>query len=231
MPSVLRFDRDVFELGCRLCTEVRRIDLACTRLLNGVESGLCNIRSQFVADVEAGVHPAPPRKVKEEDTITWLLSRCVSGSPTLWQNYPGRKKTCDLVVTLEDGPTVWIELKLAWKAWQNCSGSVGHSSAYKPYLLGSKHKTHSAADDFAKLVDLAPPTAHIGFLLIGFDSVESPMDTEVAALVRDAHSKGWTAQHLMWPDRRSSTCRIHCWFWQHLPREMQIVATGVGGFT
>lgn len=227
MQSKSRLNLQVSELGWRLCSEVRCIDIACTRLRNGIESGLCNIRTQFAADVEAGIHPAPPRKVKEEDTITWLLSRGLPEStpPALWQNYPGRKKTCDLVVTLADGSLVWIELKLAWKAWQNCNGSVGHSSAYKPYLLGSKHKTHSAADDFAKLVDLAPSIAHLGFLLIGFDSVESPMETEVAALVKDAHSKGWTAQHLMWPDRRSGTCRIHCWFWQHLPREMQFVAT------
>jgi hypothetical protein len=221
MPSVARLNPEVFELGWRICTEVRRIDDSCTRIRDKVELGLCNVRRQFAADVEAGIQTAPPRKVKEEDAITWLLSRSLlkSASPIPWQRYPDSNKTCDLVVSLAGGSPLWIEVKLAWKAWQNCDGSICGSSAYKSYLLGDKHRTHSAADDFAKLVTLAPSTAHLGFLLIGFDSVRSPMDTEVAGMSRDVHSDGWFAQHHMWPDRRSGTCRIHCWFWQHLPAD------------
>lgn len=211
---------DVAALGWQLMHDVREIDLACQRTIHGIEGGLCNIKSQFVADVADKLVSAPPRAVKEEDAITWLLAERLQGrgiSSTPWLNYPSSHKTCDLVVRIRPSLTLWLELKLAWKCWANCNGTLGKSSAYIPYLCGSKHKTHSAADDFMKLAALAPADATRGFLLIGFDSVSSPMQTEVNALAKLVAASGWIGDHAIWHDRRNPQCRIGCWFWHRGP--------------
>jgi hypothetical protein len=210
----------VADLGIHLIENVRKIDLSCSRKMHGVENGLCNIDRQFKADVAEGIYPAPPRSVKVEDAITWLLSLSlpVSLHASLWTKYPNSRKTCDLVVTLDDGSEAWIELKMGWKAWQNCDGSVGgNNPAYQKYLFGVPGETHSVAQDFKKLVTLAPASAHLGALLIGFDSDSAPMEADVAKF-ETMYASGWTANHVQWRDRRSTACRINCWFWHHAPR-------------
>jgi hypothetical protein len=215
MRSESRPNASLADIGWLLMSAVRDIDLGCTRPVNGVENGLCNVRRQFVADVKAGIVAPPPRNVKEEDAITWLLSRVLQ--PPLEANlrvpYPGSRKTCDLVITLPNLWSLWVEVKLAWKRWFNCDGKFGKSSSYLPYLNGSKHKTHSAADDFAKLVQLSPRESHLGFLLIGFDSIDAPMVDDMRVLSKAAHENGWTADQIAWHDRRNAKCRINCWFW------------------
>jgi hypothetical protein len=123
-----------------------------------------------------------------------------------------------LVLSLADGLEAWIELKMAWKAWQNCDGSIGgNNPAYGKYLFGAPGETHSVAQDFEKLLMLAPASANLGALLIGFDSGSAPMQADVAK-VEAVHASGWTANHVQWQDRRSTACRVNCWFWHHPPR-------------
>lgn len=219
----MKSNREVTELGWMLMNFVREIDQACTRPIKGVESGLCNVKSQFAADVEEGKRKAPPRSVKEEDAITWMmgefLNRDGKRRAAPWVVYPTTRKTCDLVVDLQSGGRLWLEVKLAWKAWFNCSGTIGRSSSYIPYLLGSKHKTHSTADDFGKLQKLGPPEDHLAMLLIGFDTVDGPMDSEVGQFHKTGAADGWVCDRTTWHDRRCPACRINCWFWQHAPAE------------
>lgn len=215
--------------GWLLMNAVRDIDLQCCRTINGVEMGLCNIKRQFHADVEEGKAPPPPRKVCEEDAISWLLGQRLEAASIpaeFWVKYPGQRKTCDIVASLSPDVKLWVEVKLAWKQWFNCSGTHRKSSAYKPYLLGSMHKTHSAFDDFAKMEALCPAEAHAATLLIGFDHIESPMEEEVLSLSRAAYRSGWIGDHLMWHDRRNPSCRIHCWFWHRQLTQEPVVRDG-----
>lgn len=204
----------------RLMQGVREIDHACVRKLHDVEAGLCNVKRQFQADLDEGLGSPPGRKVKEEDAITWLLDlqlRRMGLTTKPWRYYPSSRKTCDLVVHVADHE-FWLEVKLAWRKWYNCTGTYGTSPAYLPYLLGSKHKTHSVADDFIKLERLAPAAATKGLLLIGFDAVDAAMDTDVHAISEAVSTGGWVNDHMMWHDRRNPRCRIHTWLW-HLPAQ------------
>jgi hypothetical protein len=217
MKQVSQANRRVSEIGWQLMEGVRLIDLACNRLRHGVEGGLCNVKFQFDADVADGIHPPPGKRVKEEDAISWMLAKRTVAK--CWGRYPGSRKTCDLVIQ-DPEPSLWVEVKLAWKRWFNCDGTFGSSSAYLPYLYGSKHKTHSFGDDFDKVLTLAPPSAHVGVLLVGFDGIDAPMTVELGDFMKPTCESGWIVSHMMWPDRRSAWCRINCWFFQHLPAEV-----------
>ena len=91
---------------------------------------------------------------------------------------------------------------------------------FQGYLLG-KHHLHSAAGDFLRLIELAPASAYLGVLLIGFDSTDAPMDKDVGKMESQAVGAGWSRGNPQtWKDRRDPTgrCQINCWFWQHPPR-------------
>ena len=207
----------IAEFGRRLMDGVREIDFASTRKSEEIECGLARVDIQFNADLAAGIYCPCRTNLKCEDIITWLLRErcCKKGEGELWVRYPGKKKTCDLVVPVLSNLQLWIEVKLASKAWFDCDSTHRKSSAFTQYLRGSTGRRNSASEDFAKLTGLAPLGACLGFLLIGFDSEISPMDREVEDLNRKVKKEGWIIDHRMWPDRRNTQFRIHCWFWRH----------------
>jgi hypothetical protein len=228
-------DTAVTELGQSLMRGVREIDRQCNRKLNGVEYGLCNVKLQFREDVEEGLHPDAPttrarrhRKLSWEPATAWMLHKGLPHELAIgakWEEpYPSTdtgKKWCDLVVKLNCGVDVWVEVKFAWKSWFDCIGGFKTNSEFffADYLLGLHH-SHSAAGDLKKLLG-APKSAYLGMLLIGFDSIDDPMDRHVAfkTLERQA-AVGWSPEpYPPWYDRRDPTrCRINCWWWWHAPR-------------
>ena len=224
-------DSGVMEFGRSLTRGVQLLDLECRRLRDGVEYGLCNVQRQFREDVAEGRHAdAPKRKLTYEPATAWLLAKRLREEFKLKQEEPypaDRRRRCDLVAEIGDGTTVWIELKFAWKNWFGYIGPTGVGGYetnsdffFQGYLLGNHH-SHSAAGDFARLAHLAPTSAHLGSLLIGFDSADSSMDTDVENLERQAAGGAWVRESpLRWMERRDpmGRCRINCWFWRHPPR-------------
>ena len=211
---------------------VEAVDLKCNRAFNGVEYGLCNVKRQFAEDIAARLYTdAPTRRLTEEPATAWLLARQLPQDLAAQSEEPypvDRRKKCDLVVTLHSGVVFWVEVKFAWKNWygyidkSNCVRGVETNSDffYQGYLFGNHH-SHSAAGDFAKLTELAPASAHLGLLLVGFDSTDAPMDKDIQSLERQPVSVGWLREEpRRWKDRRdpAARCRINCWFWRHAPR-------------
>ncbi len=127
--------------------------------------------------------------------------------------YPAdARKRCDLVV---DG--CWIEVKGLWPAWWAARGQRSIYEAYlfdplKPYpALG---KDHTAARDLLKLQGLSAVDAPaVGLVLIGFDTVAAPCDTDVDEFARLAGLGGWWHGHDSWPDAQRLGEAVKAWGW------------------
>ncbi len=133
--------------------------------------------------------------------------------------YPSRpRKRCDLVVDLGDGRSAWIEIKGAFKRYWRERGS---EFLYRSYLLhpleeGLDPKTHTAPRDLEKLSWLAPADAAVvGFLLLGFDTRDAPMDADFADLGRLARldAPPWRSWERDWDDPQGDEGRTRCRLW------------------
>ena len=162
------------------------------------------------------------KKLIEETLIAWQLhKRLVARNWSIeWEHgcfQTIREKKCDLVVSLDNGERLWLEIKLAWKAWANCKSPPTYANPFYPsYLRGSKIRSHSLRDDFQKLNTLCPATDHRAVCLVGFDSLADPMDGEVSDIFQEAQldDPGWQrAMNTHWPDRRNTTFRINVLVW------------------
>lgn len=198
-------------VGRILIDSVRRLDAEAGALLNGYHTGL----------VGSAVKPYEDRWTAQ--LASWLTEQ---GYPTCTQvRYPNRsRKRCDLVVEQAGKARAWTEVKIAWKAWfaRTTATITSNNPYYRPYLLGPADggltRTHSLAQDFQKLLDLAPSADHKAILLIGFDAEDSPMSIEVDDLHRQLglEANGWRGLGPeVWPDRSCARCRVCCWFWWH----------------
>lgn len=127
-----------------------------------------------------------------------------------------RPPRCDNLITFEDGRTLWLENKGAWKDyWVN----RGARAKFRSHLLTSDN---SAAHDVRKLLKLHPSCADfVGLLLIGFEAVDDPMTAEFEELM-DATDLGkapWQMARLDFPDRWRSSHRVRVWFFSRSVRE------------
>ena len=138
--------------------------------------------------------------------------------------YPGRRKKCDIVVSVPSTGKLWLEIKLAWKAWFSAAKrkiEYNSESIYRSYLLGPLYggleKSHSALQDIEKLGSLGHPEAdYVTGLLVGFDSTDSPMVQDVEDLVDKSGllEKEWSVfGPEIWHDRNCDKCRFCCWCW------------------
>ena len=78
-------------------------------------------------------------------------------------------------------------------------------------------RTHTVPKDLAKLATLKRPEAReVGILLVGFDSVECPMDSDVAEFVRLARfaAPQWEIAQDEWRDPYRPGERVRCWLWR-----------------
>jgi hypothetical protein len=137
--------------------------------------------------------------------------------------YPASpRRKCDLVIHVGAASRLWLELKVAWKAWFSCErGPTYSNSSYLPYLQG-KHHSHSFRGNFEKLGSAGiPGDGYRAVLLIGFDCARAPMNGEVAAVVQAACQEigPWEpAAERHWLDRRCHDFRINVWSWVLQPQ-------------
>jgi hypothetical protein len=202
-------------LGDFLIAGIRQIDLACNKLVNGIEGGLCDVERQFQAEAlaETGL------TLTEELLISWQLEKQLSASGLSVKRehrYPGSREECDLVITMANGNRFWVEVKNAWRHWFNPDGTSERSSAYRGYLFGDESHL-GAAHDFEKLEQLRPTDAHwLGVLLIGFDSDKARMAGDIQELTdtKQLIARGWKiVASKRWADRRNANFGISTWFW------------------
>jgi hypothetical protein len=205
---------------------IYEIDQECDTPCNGMEYGLVNVKLQFggCARKEVG------KKLTEETLIACLAGKKLAEAGwTADREFPypeQRRKKCDLVFQLNAGGRLWLELKLAWKAWVNCSAPPTYSNrSYLPYLRGMNHD-HSFRGDFDKLsAAKLPPTDYRAVCLVGFDYVHDPMDKEVAAVVREScgiHRRWRLGSHKSWDERRGTDFRINAWAWLLCPARSRL---------
>jgi hypothetical protein len=120
------------------------------------------------------------------------------------------RNLCDNVITFDDGSSLWLENKGAWKDYWAKQGKVGK---FRSHLLESDN---SAAHDITKLTPLCAPHArYAGFLLIGFDAPSARISSEVEELRTLAHllEPVWHEASIHWEDRWRVGNRVHAWFW------------------
>lgn len=208
-------ERKLFD---ELLQSVVLIDQSCSSLLNGLEQGLVHVKNEYY-DQALEVHG---KKMTEETIIAWKMSEHMKnkGYNTFSERrYPNaiKRMNCDLIIDLGERQEIWVEVKLAWKAWFNCvSGPVYTNSCYKPYLHGTG-KTHSFKHDLEKLgtAKLTDTTARL-VCLIGFDHNANPIISEVKSVVDEQSRIGnvWKlVGDLHWADKRCPDFSFHCWCW------------------
>ncbi len=136
-------------------------------------------------------------------------------------SYDGWEK-CDIVAQLPGEGALWLEVTQAWKAWFSDKGKIkkGNRRKYENHLFapvaGGKRRVRTAQQDIMRLRELRRPEAdYAGALLIGFDTIDSPMDAEVECLIEwlELVDEGWEVfGPNTWEDSNDSRCRINCWF-------------------
>jgi hypothetical protein len=200
----------------RVIDAISAVDRECRTLRNGIEHGLVNVKLEF----QDCAFRETRKTLTEEPLIAWLTRQNLMSAglhAALEVPYPlNPRRSCDLVIDLSNSGRLWVELKVAWKAWFNCQGPANYRNpSYLPYLQG-KSRTHSFRHDFEKLGGDWPVENHPAICLIGFDCANAPMDDEVKSVVRGICDDGayWqavTERH--WPDRRNDAFRISVWGW------------------
>ena len=102
---------------------ITEIDRSCSTLLNEIEHGLVNVKLEFREQAQQQLS----KKLTEEQLIAWLIfNRATSAGATVAreQRYPhSTRQKCDLVFALSDTEKLWLELKIAWKAWSTASAA------------------------------------------------------------------------------------------------------------
>lgn len=193
------------------------IDRSCSTLLNEIEHGLVNVKLEFREQAQQQLS----KKLTEEQLIAWLIfNRATSAGATVaWeQRYPhSTRQKCDLVFALSDTEKLWLELKIAWKAWFNCvGGPVNYNGVYLSYLQGA-NRSHSFQQDFGKMnAGSWGPHDYRAICLVGFDKANNPMDSEVAAVAHpfEGAAEPWVpVAKRHWLDRRCLDFRMNVWTW------------------
>jgi len=198
---------------------IREIDADCASLINGVECGIINTDGEYCDQIEQEVR----KSLTLEPAIVWQVQKRLQarGFEVDWEHsYPGFKsQECDLVIGLGSKKLLWLEVKLASKAWFECSGKIVlKNGSYNSYLQNDK-RSHSFKHDFKKLTKEGTGISsgdEKAVCLIGFDRLADPMDQEIKKIVEDLASVNqiWTlAAERHWIDRRHKDFQINCWTW------------------
>lgn len=200
-----------------VAAQVEEIDRQCKTRLNGIEHGLVNVKREF----RERAFEQTGYKLTEEKLIHWLLRQnllAMGIDATAEVRYPNDStKSCDLVVGINEAERLWLEVKLAWKAWFNCSGEASYTNGwYRSYMDGT-NRSHSFRQDLEKMSrGRWYLNDYRAVCLIGADWREKPMEPDVSAIVTAFRKKGHCWKMIAnrhWRDRRCSDFGLHVWCW------------------
>lgn len=194
---------------------LRQMDNEADTAINGVHAGLA-----------AYAKHAGSKHHKRSISADIAQHLSDSGFPTETEvPYPdGHQTRCDLVTTLPNGESCWIETKIIWWAWYSASQKAvrrNDKGIYRGYLFGpleqGLERSHSVAQDVDKLEALTSPAANsVAVVLIGFDEASGPVVNDVHWLIelKQLRSRGWQITGPQtWADQNSDQCRLCCWVW------------------
>ncbi|HZL36031.1 MAG TPA: hypothetical protein VFC78_12015 [Tepidisphaeraceae bacterium] len=200
-----------------LLRAIRLMDQEACKLWNNRPTGLSFYGAHFRPNLTR-----PPTETSWTRRLEQLLP--LFGFPTRREfRYPDSGESCDSLVMLEDGSTLWLETKGAWKKYWQDEGKEGTYWSYLLHPLAPNlgKKDHTAALDLRKLSSLRRPQADfVGLLLLGFDGDNSPMDPDVSHFMELA-SLGrapWSTCSAGWADQYRVGCGVKTWLW-HRPVE------------
>lgn len=133
--------------------------------------------------------------------------------------YPGfSSRDCDLFTEVDGETKVWLEMKVAWKAWFRATEGrlVRNHSLCRSYLL-DENRSHSLVGDFQKLTATRLPEGSVkAVLLIGFSEVLDPIWPLVADLFEGTAAcfKDWhQLEPAIWLDRNDDSTQRECYIW------------------
>ena len=126
-------------------------------------------------------------------------------------SYPDSSRKGDLLLTLSDFSSLFIEIKGAWT--YNLHPRIYKSKVYYKHLTSS---TEGTAKDFIKIQDAHAD--HKGILLVGFDAPEHEIyieDAHIAEMKVNASydETEWKEHYEEWEDHHFPGARVRCWFW------------------
>ncbi len=129
--------------------------------------------------------------------------------------YPGQKTRRDLQLQLSESQSMTIEVKGAWSDYKGRKNRTYRTWLLHPLLPNlDMSKDHSVPFDLRKLSALrSPETNFVGQLLIGFESLDDPMDEDVETLRSLANLSALTESSDAWDSPTVPGQRVRCWFW------------------
>lgn len=199
-----------------LVAALHQMDSAADTPINGYRAGLCGYETHM--GYSARRHEAAIR----DGVAAHLRGQgyCVQTEVP----YPkDPRKKCDLVVSCGELRRLWLEIKIAWKAWFSTPlGKVEDKTPFfRSYLLGPAEgalsRSHSLVQDFQKLDRLAPcDPDSLGLLLLGFAKVADPIGPDIQRLSTTLRlpETGWRCViPVPWADPNCSATQREVWFW------------------
>jgi len=210
----------VGDIAKRLFLLLRQMDAeAISRDASGNRTGLSDYARHVRRDLKR-----PQNEVEWSKRLAQLLS--LDGISTSTEvEYPDqshlpkqKRKRRDLRLQLPESETMSIEVKGAWSDYWGRSNLIYRSYLLHPLLPGlDDTKTHTVPFDLLKLSGLRrPETEFIGLLLVGFEKLDDPMDTDIATLRNLAGLSDWCESSDTWESVTVPGQRVHCWFWHRI---------------
>lgn len=201
----------------RLFALLRHMDAEATsHTASGSPTGLSDYGRHIRRDLTR-----PQNELEWSKRIAELLS--ASGTPTDTEvEYPNQshlpkraRRRRDLRIHLDESRTISIEVKGAWSDYWGRKNRIYRSYLLHPLVAGlDATKAHTVPLDLLKLSELRQPeTDFVGQLLVGFETADDPMTSDVELLKTVAGLSEWTESSTSWDSPTVAAQRVHCWFW------------------
>lgn len=170
---------------------------------------------------------ARPDLKKPHCEVEWIkrLAELLSsgGVPTRREvEYPNQghlpkrsRKYRDLRLELGGSRSMSIEVKGAWSDYWGRGHKTYRSYLLHPLIPGlDPTKKHTVPFDLRRLSGLLPPETNcIGQLVVGFETLDDPMDADIETLRILAGLSDWREASETWVPSAVSNQRVRCWFW------------------
>jgi hypothetical protein len=193
-------------LAGQLFACLRKMDAEAVALEDGTPTGLHG----YKGFVDGAFKPTPgtPWENCWNDRIAELLT--VDGVEVLREcRYAdGDRQRCDLVIKQKGASPLWIEVKGCWRVLvdESTSAPGRQNASFRKHLARAAH-------DIDKLLAIpASSASHVGLLIVGFDTDDSPITDADLSIVRN-RAAGWRESMDSWDDLAYPGFRIRCWFW------------------